>query len=267
MNEDAGVAQEVEHRICNSDVPRSIRGASTNEHDPAEWDKFYVGDTAISGAFHYFERLIATSIVEADKILELGAGLGANIPFLSEIGEYYGIEGSEKAVRHLHKEYPRMKDRIALADFSRIQPFGPGFDAVVERASVPHNDMAAIKRTLALAWASLKPGGLFISGDWFSMNHSEAQRGVTIEEGTAGRTATRFPDGQFFGIDRVHFSDVAELSAIFTYFECLFLQERITRRKGPGFAPACVPVRWVSADFNEKDYDTAVWDVIVRKPL
>jgi SAM-dependent methyltransferase len=212
------------------------------------------------------DRLVRTSIVEADKILELGVGLGANIPFLSEIGEYYGIEGSEKAVTYLHNEFPRMADRIALADFSRVQPFGTGFDAVVERASVPHNDIAAIKRTLALVWASLKPGGLFISSDWFSMNHSEAYRGETIEASANGRTATCFPDGQFVGLDSVHFSDVDELSALFAYFERLTLQERIERRKGPGFAPRVVPVRWRSAAFNDKDYDLAVWDIIVRKP-
>jgi SAM-dependent methyltransferase len=212
------------------------------------------------------DRLVRTSIVEADKILELGVGLGANIPFLSEIGEYYGIDGSAKAVTYLHNEFPRMKERIALADFSRVQPFGGGFDAVVERASVPHNDIAAIKRTLALVWASLKPGGLFISSDWLSTHHSEASRGETIEQGADGRTATGFLDGQFAGLDKVHFSGVDELTHLFLAFDRLALQERIERRKGPGFAPTVRFVRWRSAYFDDEDYDSAVWDIIVRKP-
>lgn len=262
--EDAGVAQAVEQGSCKPLVAGST--PSRQHHDSTEWDKFYQSDEIVSGSFYHFMKMAQWSVTEAEKVLELGAGVGQNIPWLTEIGEYYGIEGSAKAVAYLHAEFPRMASRIALGDFSRIQPFGTDFDLVVDRASVPHNDIAAITRTLALVWASLKPGGLFISSDWFSMNHSEALRGQTLEYWTDGRTATGYEDGQFAGLAKVHFSGEPELGQLFYAFDHCALQERITRRKAPGFVQGVVKRRWIASAFDHLDYDSAVWDIIVRKP-
>ena len=47
------------------------------------------------------------------RVLELGCGAGANIPFFLALGmDYYAIEGSPTIVKQLHKRYADLADKI-----------------------------------------------------------------------------------------------------------------------------------------------------------
>lgn len=228
-----------------------------------DWDLFYDAARGPAGGYPNFEKLVAFFVRDADRMLELGAGAGAEIPFFSSVGfGYHGIDGSEAAIAELKKRFPSIADRLAVGDFTKALPFDGQFDLIVDRASVPHNDLAAIKSCVSLVHAALKPGGLFLSSDWFSTKHSEAGRGVKLEDGTR----TIYPDGQFQGVGNVHFSSEAELIEIFKDFEGIFMQERTARRPAANsLIPHPVQFRWVSSSFAE--YQSAWWDIVVRKPL
>lgn len=217
-----------------------------------EWENWYQTNDPIEGWYPELTKLITVWVQEADKVLELGPGSGGNIPFILDRGwNYYGIEGSETAVRTLREKYP--KANIIQGDFTEY-PYRPEtiFDLVFERASIAHNDTDGISRALKLVYDCLAPGGIFISSDWFSMNHSEAKRGA-------------YQDGQFDGVGVVHFSAEKELTVLFRDFDRLFIQERITRRPKPAFAKLNDP-RNISPAFADQDYQSAVWDLVVRKP-
>lgn len=230
-----------------------------------EWERWYAAGGDIDGWYPELMRLVTALVSEADKLLELGSGSGGSIHRFRELGfPYYGIDGSTTAVGRLHERYPDLKDQIVVGDFTKDQPFGDGFDVVVDRASVAHNDSAAIKDCIDIVWRTLKPGGLFISSDWFSTWHSEFTRGRRIDP----RTRTDYPDGQFDGVGKVHFSDEAEFAELFSEFEGVHLVERVTRRPAPNaLVRRPIDVRNIAPDFISVDYRSAVWDFVVRKPL
>lgn len=227
-----------------------------------EWEVWYQTHDPIEGWYPALAKLIGTYVTEADKVLELGSGSGGNIPLILSKGwGYYGIEGSETAVRSLRERHP--KANIIQGDFTALESASPEYDLVIDRAAIAHNDMDGIQRAIDYAWESLKPGGLFISSDWFSTNHSEA-RSSTLEDMIFVERRD-FLDGQFAEVGLVHFSTERDLLYSFNRFDRLFIQERITRRPKPNFAPPNDP-RHISPAFKDVDYQSAVWDIVVRKP-
>lgn len=232
--------------------------------DPA-WENFHATRAQISGRFPVFEKLLNIFVSETGKLLELGTGVGMNIPYFSGRDvDYYGVEGSESAVKLLVETYPMLKGRVSLGDFTKELPLVPeGYDVICERASIPHNDLASIQRCLDLVYGALKPGGIFISSDWFSTRHSEVYRGTEIEQGTR----INYPDGQFLDAGTIHFSGEMELIDLFGKFEGIHLEERITRRVAPNkLVKEVVKFRYMSKAFDSMDYRSAVFDIVVRKP-
>jgi len=228
------------------------------------WDSWAADHARHVGAHVTFNKLVFGWVAEG-TILELGCSAGQNIPIIAQVGPYRGMDISESAVQIARAGYPDHAEHIKQGDFSDEIPWD-NLDAVVERASVAHNTREAIDATVENVYRALKPGGIFVSSDWFSMAHSEAGRGLTIEHSLWGRTLTGFNDGQFRGVDRVHFSTEEELREIFHKFEGLYLQERRVIRKAPGFARAIPPFPSESEVFRFAEYTTAVWDLVVRKP-
>ncbi len=178
------------------------------------------------------------------RVLELGCGAGANVPFfLDTRSDYYAVEGSESAIEEFRARYPGLDDRVKRGDFTAALPFEPPFDIILDRSAVTHNDHAAIERTLALAHASLGSGGHYIGIDWFSSRHAEAQRGKPLADGCT-RT---FEAGLFEGIGKVHFSDEAHLRKLFAAFTIVAMDEKSYE--------GCEPPRSTNA----------TWIVVARK--
>jgi SAM-dependent methyltransferase len=216
----------------------------------AEWDQRYNENThlsiwpwsdLVSLVRHHCRQL------EGARVLELGCGAGANIPFFQSLGvQYHAIEGSGSMVRRLHDRFPALAQTIVAADFTVEQVFAPGFDLIVDRSSLTCNGTSAIENSLRLAWKVLKPGAYFIGVDWFSTQHSEFERGD--EDGDA-YTRTNYADGPFAGLGRVHFSDLTHLRALFSRFKVIVIEEKIIRRAVP-----------------ESKSQFVSWNIVVRKP-
>jgi len=180
------------------------------------------------------------------RVLEIGCGAGANIPFFKNLGvQYFAIEGSETIVTKLREQFPEFKGNIVIDDFTRNIPFLGSFDLIVDRASMTHNCSDAIKQGLAIAFDKLTSGGKYIGIDWFSTAHSEYQRG---EPGEDRFTRCGYIDGQFAFLGRVHFSDKSHLQKLFESFIIEILEHKVVYREIP-----------------PGSYTAAFWNLVARK--
>jgi SAM-dependent methyltransferase len=165
------------------------------------------------------------------KVLELGCGAGANIPFFKSLGvKYYGIEGSQSIVNRLIERYPEYSDRIIQGDFTQDIPFDEKFDLVIDRASLTHNTGEAISNCIDLVKKKLAANGKFIGIDWFSTLHSDYQLGDQYDD---DYTRTNIATGQFEGVGKVHFSDRAHISKLFDGFELTQLEHKLNKIEIP----------------------------------
>jgi SAM-dependent methyltransferase len=165
------------------------------------------------------------------RVLELGVGAGANVPFFMSLGcDYFGIDGSPTIVAQLRERFADIADHFATADFTRELPVPGDFDLVVDRASITHNNEQDIRRCLSLVHAKLKPGGVFIGVDWFSAHHREYAYGREAED---RHTRTDLSEGHLAGIGRIHFSDGPHLQSLFEAFEVVLLEHKALERVIP----------------------------------
>jgi SAM-dependent methyltransferase len=148
------------------------------------------------------------------RVLELGCGAGANIPFFLELGvDYRAIDGSEAIVSRLQATYPELKDRIVVGDFTVAIPFEGRFDLVVDRVSLAHNTTEAIRRTLAMVFERLRSQGKLIGIDWFSTADQDAESGIALD----AHTRTHLPPSSHLaGTGAVHFCDRDHLVDLLT---------------------------------------------------
>ncbi len=146
------------------------------------------------------------------RVLELGCGAGANIPFFLSLGlNYHSVEGSANAVARVLAEHPNLNGKVVNEDFTQSISFDGPFDLVVDRAALIHNSTEAMLRTLRMVGDRMRPGGRFIGVDWFSTEHQDFVRG----DETDPHTRTNFSAGPFAGIGQVHFCDREDLEGLF----------------------------------------------------
>lgn len=215
-----------------------------------EWDQRYIENTHMSvwpwSDVVSLVRRYCKRLDENTSVLELGCGAGANIPFFQSLAvQYHAVEGSPSMVVRLHHRFPDLAARIVVGDFTNRIPFQLKFDLVVDRAALTHNDAAAIKEGLLLAWNAMSPGALFIGVDWFSTRFGEYGGGEPTPD---PYTRADYRTGPFAGTGKVHFSDESHLRELLSQFEILFLEEKCSR---------CV----VPHDVNQ----FASWNFVVRK--
>jgi SAM-dependent methyltransferase len=208
-----------------------------------EWEQLYRANTHMSiwpwsDLVSYVHRY-ARPEDGFHRVLELGCGAGANIPFFVKLGaDYCGIDVSSEIVALLHKSFPQLKDKIVVGDFTKAPPFGGPFDLVVDRSSVTHNTTAAIQTTLITIMRQLRKGGRFIGIDWFSTAYPDAKMGDTLDS----HTRTNIPLGQFKGLGTVHFSDQAHILNLLT--DVGFQVERLAHKKIDCVIPGETPMGW-----------------------
>ena len=167
------------------------------------------------------------------RVLELGCGAGANVPFFLSLGcDYHGIEGSPIAVKRLRSRFPSIKDRLAIGDFTEALPFSGKFDLIVDRSSLTHNTTDTIKRGLGLVTSMMRPRARYVGIDWFSTQHSEYLHGVGIDR----FTKTGYKDGSFANVGKVHFSSKEHLRDLFRRFKFLIMEHKVTTMEIPNQA-------------------------------
>ena len=140
------------------------------------------------------------------RIVELGCGAGANVPFfLSLQAEYYAVEGSPYMVARLKERYPEIADRFVAGDFTAGIPFAGAFDLVVDRSAVTHDSTKAIQQS--------------------EMGYGE----IADDE----HTRTNFQKGQFAHVGKVHFSDEEHLRFLLADFNVEVMEHKIIDRCAP----------------------------------
>jgi SAM-dependent methyltransferase len=183
------------------------------------------------------------------KVLELGCGAGANIPFFASLDvDYVAVEGSPTIVTALHERFPNLKDRITAADFTQTLPFDGPFDLVLDRSAITHNPTDAIRRTLNAIYSRLRSGGKLIGIDWFSTSHQDVERGEAVDR----HTRTNILSGQFAGVGAVHFSDREHLIELLS--DAKFTIDRLEHKQSTVFVP-------------EADGHLGVWNFVARKAV
>jgi SAM-dependent methyltransferase len=217
-----------------------------------EWDKLYQANLHLSiwpwsDLVSYVMRY-ARPKDKGFKVLELGCGAGANIPFFSSLGmEYYAIEGSETIVKKLQDKFPELKKNIMATDFTKGIPFSHQFDLVVDRGSLTHNTAEGIRNCLSLAISKMKDEAKFIGIDYFSTLHSAYKYGKEFKD---INTRTRIKKGNLAETGCVHFSDRAHLEELFSGFRIEILEHKISKREIPN-----------------DNYIDASWNLVARKEL
>ena len=158
------------------------------------------------------------------RVLEIGCGAGANIPFFLSLGyKYYGIEGSAIIIDKLKRRFPIIKKNIVTGDFTSEIPFDGKFDLVIDRSSLTHNTTEGIKKCLDLVYDKMKNDSKYIGIDWFSTSHQDYSRAIKVDK----YTRSGYTKGQFANVGIVHFSNKSHLKKLFKKFEILALEHKI----------------------------------------
>jgi SAM-dependent methyltransferase len=218
-----------------------------------EWDVRYKENTHLSiwpwsDLVSFVMRYVKPRNWRELRVLELGCGAGANIPFFKHLGCcYHAIEGSSTIVNELHARFPEYQKTIVCGDFTVEIPFSNALDLVVDRGSLTNNTTGAIRRALSLVHGALKPGGKFIGIDWFSTECTDYQRGATTEDHYT-RTGYTSTSGALQNVGSVHFSDKAHLLDLFSKFKISTLEHKAIRREIP-----------------EDDWYRAVWNLAAER--
>ena len=179
------------------------------------------------------------------RVLELGCGYGANIPFFLSLNvEYFGIDGSKTIIRILKKKYPMLKNNIVVGDFTKELPFQKKFDLIVDRASINHNSTHGVKQCLDLIHQKLKTDGKFIGIDWLST------RDIAYKSGRkANDIFTRsHVGGRLHNVSKLHFNNKKHLLNLLKNFKILCIDERIKKSIIPS-----------------KNKTIAVWNIVAQK--
>jgi hypothetical protein len=158
------------------------------------------------------------------KVIELGPGIGANIPFFLNKGfEYHAIEGSETAVTHIRQRFGDSV-HVTVGDFTSAVPYEKNtFDLIVDRGAVTHNKIDDVRSSIHYSYLILKENGLYIGVDWYSIRHPHSRYGKEIEP----NTKINIPVGTLKDVGIIHFFTQDEIISLFRdNFEILYLEHK-----------------------------------------
>ncbi len=232
------------YALSKGDFPEEVKMGFSKE-----WDDCYRrGGQAIKWPWSDVISLVmrhARPTGSEFRVLELGCGSGANIPFFKSLGcEYFSVEGSEVILRELWEIHPDLKGRIVKGDFTVSLPFEGEFDLIVDRGALTCNTTAAIRKGLENVYAKLKLGGHYVGVDWFSTSHHDYGRGQPEDK----FTRSGFQDGTFAHLGPIHFSCREHLLDLFENFEISMLQHKLIRSEIP-----------------EDHCELATWNLVAQK--
>jgi SAM-dependent methyltransferase len=218
----------------------------------SEWNRAFEANTHIS-VWPWSDLVSSVNrLAKAEdgyaKVIELGCGVGANVPFFLQSGfDYCAIEGSWAAVARLHEAYPQLSEKVVVGDFTRSIPFAGPFDLVIDRGAVTCNTTDAIRRTLKMAYDRVRHGGKFLGFDWPSCAHQDANLGEMVDP----HTRTNLPSPSLADIGTIHFSDQVHLVDLF---------------EGAGFRIDRLVHKVREITFPEAGGKLAWWHVVATKP-
>ena len=181
------------------------------------------------------------------KILELGCGAGANIPFFTKLNaDYYGIDGSKTIINLLKKKYPKLKKKLFVADFTKNIPIDKKFDLIIDRASITCNKKSSIIKSITNLRKKLNNKGLFFGIDWYSSSSTDFKKGLIDED---KNTKKNMKNSIFSNAGSFHFASKKMMINYFKKFKIISLNHKI--------------------DVNEKGrkHQLATWTIVAEKKV
>ena len=215
-----------------------------------EWDELYKSNLHLSiwpwsDLVSYVMRYARPKLSKF-KVLELGCGAGANIPFFMSLGvEYYAIDGSKTIVQMLKKRFNKIAENIIVGDFTKEIPFPFKFNLIVDRGAVTCNTSEDIKRCMSLVYDKLINKARYIGIDYYSTEDSDFKLGKYFED---RYTKIDIENGPLAGTGRVHFSDKKHLMDLFDKFSIEVMEHKIIKSEIPA---------------DRKAY--AFWNIVAKK--
>ena len=216
-----------------------------------EWDKIYKKKSNFSiwpwsdivSLTHNY--ILNSNSTKKIRVLELGCGAGANIPFfLNEPFDYHGIDGSKTIIKILKRKYPKLNKKLLAEDFTKKIPFNKNFDLILDRASLICNNEESIKFTIKMIKEKLKKSGKFIAVDWYSTKHSDFKHGKKFKDNFTKKLSKR---SIFSNNLTIHFLNENKIKNYFKGFKFKFLSEKVIKTK------------------IKKKFITASWSIVVEK--
>jgi SAM-dependent methyltransferase len=123
-----------------------------------------------------------------DRILDIGCGTGAVVPFLPDSVELVGIDVSEAYIGAANARYGN-RATFRVADASDLSlDLGAPYDVAYAAGVLHHIPDDGVQRVVAGALARLRPGGRFVAIDptlvpgqgWISRKFVEGDRGEYV---------------------------------------------------------------------------------------
>lgn len=93
---------------------------------------------------------------KSDRILDYGCGIGRFYKYISEKGDYYGIDIAEAMINECHKRYPEKSDRFIVAEGENLPFEDSFFDKIICYGVL---DACYQEKALAEMFRVLKAGG------------------------------------------------------------------------------------------------------------
>jgi SAM-dependent methyltransferase len=165
------------------------------------------------------------------KILDLGAGAGANTRYLSREGfDTYAIDGSAVAIEIIRKsmESENLPVSLAVGDVGDI-PFEDGyFDCIVDINCVMCNTYDVSKNILAHVAKKLKPGGRV-----FSMGAKQGSWGEGLGRKLSEDTYEDATEGPYANMGIVRYLRAEQIEDLFSPFTSIEVNScGLTRNNG-----------------------------------
>ncbi len=135
----------------------------------SKWEKFYKKSDGNSYPEAAIIRFVANNYYGAKdrylfKILDLGCGTGAVQWYLAREGfDTYGIDASPTAIKKSRNRLrnERLRSDLRIGDFTSLPYGNESMDAIIDAASIQHNNISSIKEIINEIYRVLKSNGRF----------------------------------------------------------------------------------------------------------
>lgn len=180
---------------------------------------------------YFFRNLKHININKNTKILELGCGVGNNLPLILNEGiAGYGIDGSETVIEYAKERLKEYKNcELKVMDFLDIDYDDSFFDMVIDRQSIYANLPKNIKKIYSEVNRIMKKDGIFLSFMYNTNDYhfKKLTYNSSYAEEIDTNTYTNFKGGTFEGNGTAHFFSKNEIEQLCERynFEILLLVE------------------------------------------